>query len=116
MKVELIAYTPNPAEIAGVAAAICTGSDNPRASLKGALACGHDSVIEHVSFTFRISGVSRVLLAQLTRHRIASFSVQSQRYVNQGGSACVVPPSCVGRQDVVDFIYAAGALYDKLCA
>ncbi|WP_289458482.1 FAD-dependent thymidylate synthase, partial [Klebsiella pneumoniae] len=43
---------------------------------------GHESVLEHASFTFGIEGVSRVLLAQLTRHRIASFSVQSQRYVS----------------------------------
>ena len=44
---------------------------------------GHLSPIEHASFSFGIEGVSRALLAQITRHRIASFSVQSQRYVNQ---------------------------------
>ena len=46
---------------------------------------GHLSTFEHVSFTFGIEGVSRALLAQITRHRIASFSVQSQRYVGQSG-------------------------------
>ena len=45
---------------------------------------GHTSVLEHASFTFGIDGVSRSLLAQITRHRIASFSVQSQRYVMEG--------------------------------
>jgi thymidylate synthase (FAD) len=55
---------------------------------------GHDSVLEHASFTFLVEGVSRVLLAQLTRHRIASFSVQSQRYVSyQSGFGYIVPPA-----------------------
>ena len=55
---------------------------------------GHESVLEHASFTFGIEGVSRVLLAQLTRHRIASFSVQSQRYVSyENGFGYVIPDS-----------------------
>ena len=53
---------------------------------------GHESPIEHASFTFGIEGVSRSLLAQITRHRIASFSVQSQRYVEEAQFAFVVPP------------------------
>ena len=53
---------------------------------------GHESPIEHVSFTFGIEGVSRSLLAQLTRHRIASYSVQSQRYVREKMFEYVVPP------------------------
>ena len=52
----------------------------------------HESPIEHVSFTFAIEGVSRSLLAQITRHRIASYSVQSQRYVREHGFEYVVPP------------------------
>lgn len=61
---------------------------------------GHMSTLEHVSFTFAIEGVSRVLLAQLTRHRIGfSYSVQSQRYVDfdsgakSGGFDYIVPSS-----------------------
>jgi thymidylate synthase (FAD) len=55
---------------------------------------GHESVLEHVSFTFLLEGVSRALLAQLTRHRIASFSVQSQRYVSYAkGFGYIIPPS-----------------------
>ena len=55
---------------------------------------GHESVLEHASFTFGAEGVSRVLLAQLTRHRIASFSVQSQRYVSyENGFGYILPPS-----------------------
>ena len=55
---------------------------------------GHESVLEHASFTFGVEGVSRVLLAQLTRHRIASFSVQSQRYVSyENGFGYIIPES-----------------------
>lgn len=52
---------------------------------------GHESPIEHASFTFAIEGVSRSLLAQITRHRMASFSVQSQRYVREHGFEFVLP-------------------------
>lgn len=55
---------------------------------------GHLSVLEHASFTFGVEGVSRALLAQLTRHRIASFSVQSQRYVSyEKGFGYIIPES-----------------------
>ena len=53
---------------------------------------GHASPIEHASFTFGIEGVSRTFLAQVTRHRIASFSVQSQRYVRLEDFRYVIPP------------------------
>ena len=81
MNVTLIRYTPEPDALCGEAAAICTGyTGDPLKALRGALESGHESVAEHAGFTFRIEDVSRVLLAQLTRHRLASFSVQSQRY------------------------------------
>lgn len=80
MNVKLLNQAALMEGICGSAAALCTGSDNHPAALAGALASGHESVIEHANFTFHIEGVSRVLLAQLTRHRLASFSVQSQRY------------------------------------
>ena len=54
---------------------------------------GHESPTEHVTFTFGIEGVSRALLAQITRHRIASYSVKSQRYVTEGQFQYVVPPA-----------------------
>ena len=93
MKVELIRYTPAPVELCGEAAAICTAYDDYDKALRGALSGGHESVIEHANFTFRIEGVSRALLAQITRHRIASFSVESQRYVvHDGGFDYVIPP------------------------
>ena len=81
MKVELISHTDNAAHLCGEAAAICTNSDKPESALCHALDSGHTSILEHAVFTFRIEGLSRAALAQLTRHRLASFDVQSQRYV-----------------------------------
>ena len=60
--------------------------------MKQCYASGHESVLEHVSFTWEISGVSRALLAQLTRHRFVSFSVQSQRYCDMKNGTVVIPP------------------------
>ena len=93
MKVELIAYTPTAAGVCCDAAAICTDSNNGYRSLQHSLASGHESVLEHAVFTFRVEGVSRVTLAQLTRHRLASFSVQSQRYVKLDNPELVIPES-----------------------
>lgn len=91
MKVELIAFTPEASGICCDAAAVCTDSDNGYRSLQHSLASGHESVLEHAVFTFRIEGISRVTLAQLTRHRLASFSVQSQRYVKLEDPELVIP-------------------------
>lgn len=100
------------------AAAMCTQSDQPARALRGALRSGHDSVAEHAVFTFEIRGVSRVLLAQLTRHRIASFSVMSQRYVNQSGQGCIMPPSINANDDArelyQDAVGCIGRIYNKL--
>lgn len=87
---------------------------------------GHTSTLEHISFTFAINGVSRALLAQLTRHRVGfSFSVQSQRYVRfgsedkSGGASYVIPPSVVkkGADEIYKYAMAkAQDLYDVLRA
>ncbi len=104
LKVELIAYTPNPEQVVAAAAKLCysaVGVDRLMADLtpeksakflKMLSTMGHQSPIEHASFTFAIEGVSRSLLAQITRHRIASFSVQSQRYVRLDDFQFVIPP------------------------
>jgi len=118
MKVELISYTPAPEELCGKAAAVCTASNNPPKSLEHALASGHTSVLEHASFTFQIEGLSRAALAQLTRHRLASFDVQSQRYVRIHGIDLVMPESIKNS----DFYTEAGSLledvmnlYQRMC-
>jgi thymidylate synthase (FAD) len=67
---------------------------------------GHESPTEHATFTFGIEGVSRTLLAQITRHRVASFSVQSQRYVSyEKGFGYIVPPKieALGADAVAEF-------------
>lgn len=105
MNVKLIAHTIDPDFIAGKAAAICVGGDiyNVNAckkALKGALKRGHESIVEHNAFTFLIEGVSRVTLAQLTRHRMASYSVESQRYVEGSGQNVMVPGSIVSNPEL----------------
>ena len=104
MKVALISHTPDPEHVLSAAARLCYSSADiatvmesltpeKTAEFVGKLAAlGHESPIEHVSFTFGIEGVSRSLLAQITRHRIASYSVQSQRYVREKMFEYVVPP------------------------
>lgn len=103
MKVELIAYTPEPDIIAAVAAKLTHSKSDidellkeDREKLKRLLRIvirmGHTSVVEHAYFTFAISGVSRALTHQLVRHRIASYSQQSQRYVEMNVEY-VTPPS-----------------------
>ena len=105
MRVYLLAYTESAEKIVASAAKLCYANSEVSKLLDGltdekAVAfvdmlseIGHESPIEHASFTFAIEGVSRSLLAQITRHRIASFSVQSQRYVNLEDFSYVVPPS-----------------------
>jgi len=61
--------------------------------VKNIVASGHESPLEHVKFTFAIEGVSRALTHQLVRHRIASFSQQSQRYVKEKDFDYIIPPS-----------------------
>lgn len=96
MYVKLLSHPQFPTHLASMAAAICTDATDYGKALMGALGAGHESVLEHVNFTFQVEGVSRVLLAQLTRHRIASYSVQSQRYVSlESGFGYVVPPSII---------------------
>ena len=118
MNVSIVGYTLNPVGVCGKAAAVCTASDNYRVALAGAMAAGHESIIEHASFTFRIENVSRVLLAQLTRHRIASFSVESQRYVKGSGLTTVVPSSIASDPDLAEMfetVHAAASQFYNQC-
>ena len=118
LKVTLIAHTPNPEKTCALAARTCYSGEemdvlqqlveekDQAAFLKRILASGHLSVLEHASFTFAIQGVSRALLAQVTRHRIASFSVQSQRYVSLAdGFGYIIPPRIrdLGEDAVAEF-------------
>ncbi len=102
--VTLITHTPDPEKAVAAAAKLCYShvgvteisenlTEEKTASFVKMLSdLGHESPTEHVTFTFGIEGVSRALLAQITRHRIASFSVQSQRYVTLDNFVYVTPP------------------------
>lgn len=104
MKVKLIAYTQDAERLVAAAARVCYTDTDFETTMEKLTPekverfitmlteMGHESPIEHASFTFDIDGVSRALLAQLTRHRIASFSVRSQRYVRHDDFRFVVPP------------------------
>jgi len=106
MNVKLIGFTPHPELLPAMAATLTHSKIKPedlnktkekelRAVLERVMKLGHTSVLEHASFTFAISDVSRSLTHQLVRHRIASYSQQSQRYVNLTEPAYVIPPSIV---------------------
>ena len=108
LKVILIRHTLSPEETVALAAKLCYSKStiedlqekisqkDQSVFIEKLMHMGHESVLEHTSFTFGVEGVSRVLLAQLTRHRIASFSVQSQRYVSyENGFGYIIPESIV---------------------
>ena len=82
------------------------------------LESGHESPVEHVSFTFAVSGVSRALSHQLVRHRIASYSQQSQRYVDALGFDYVLPPQIAAIPEARERFEAAmeqaGTAYSEL--
>ncbi|RME62791.1 MAG: FAD-dependent thymidylate synthase [Nitrospirae bacterium] len=106
LKVILLRYTPEPEETVAMAAKLCySPSDieslkekietkDQKAFVKKLMKMGHMSPIEHPSFTFAIEGISRACSHQLVRHRIASYSQQSQRYVSEeAGFDYIVPPT-----------------------
>lgn len=111
VEVKLLRYTPEPDKTVAMSARLCYSpigaaeleekiSDEQAGKLvRKLVAMGHFSTLEHVSFTFAIEGVSRVLTHQLVRHRIASYSQQSQRYVKEHNFATIMPPSISARPD-----------------
>ena len=104
LKVTLITHTPDPEKTIATAAKLCyspcdidTISDDLtpekiESFVTMLASIGHESVMEHVSFTFGIEGISRACSHQLVRHRIASYSQKSQRYVNEDGFEFITPP------------------------
>ncbi|MDQ7793394.1 MAG: FAD-dependent thymidylate synthase [bacterium] len=105
VRVELIAHTPDPQGVVAAAARLCYSEagieaireSQPAGRVSGFLAllqeAGHLSPLEHASFTFYLEGFSRVTTHQLVRHRLASYSQQSQRYVRVDSNDFVLPPS-----------------------
>ena len=104
MKVKVIAHTPEPEKVISMAAKLCYSSvgvdeieqnltdESVEKFLNMLINIGHESPLEHVSFTFAVEGISRSCSHQIVRHRIASFSQQSQRYVKLNQFEYIVPP------------------------
>ncbi|AGK99922.1 FAD-dependent thymidylate synthase [Desulfoscipio gibsoniae] len=124
LRVELLQYTSNPEQLVALAAKLCYSSADMEELQKGVAdgdqshfvrklaEMGHLTPVEHASFTFGVEGVSRSLLAQITRHRIASFSVKSQRYVSEDSTAkadgvfnYIIPPriAALGAGEVSEY-------------
>jgi len=117
MKVKLLKYTPNPEKLCAAAAMTSYKSEGTsellekldvekaRKTLRKVMSYGHYSVIEHASFTFSVEGVSRALTHQLVRHRLASYSQQSQRYVTYEALEHYVTPRSILENEEAKKIY-----------
>ncbi|MDR1892873.1 MAG: FAD-dependent thymidylate synthase, partial [Oscillospiraceae bacterium] len=130
MRVSLISYTKQAEQVVASAAKLCYSPSAIDGILEGLTPektagfvemlaeIGHESPIEHACFTFGIEGVSRSLLAQITRHRIASYSVQSQRYVREVQFEYVTPPEIAADKQALTVYKAAMSAaqesYDRL--
>ncbi|MBR5296366.1 MAG: FAD-dependent thymidylate synthase [Parabacteroides sp.] len=117
MNVKLLEHTPNPENLIAAAAKLCYSSstvdelimdnmtdESVEKFLNMLFDLGHESPIEHASFTFAIEGISRACSHQLVRHRIASYSQKSQRYVSENQFEYVTPPSIkeYGAEEIFD--------------
>jgi len=111
LTVKLLSYTADPEQNIVAAIRQCyasvgaeelkekTTEEVRKRLIKQVIESGHTSTLEHASFTFAIDGVSRVTEIHLIRHRIASFSIQSGRYVKRGDAGYRVPPAIRGLED-----------------
>lgn len=99
MNVELISWTKDPLMTCAKAASVCYDSEPSLKVIEGCIKSHHESVLEHASFTFKISGISRSCSHQLVRHRIASYSQQSQRYVKLDNPNWVLPTNYMPYDD-----------------
>jgi len=124
MKVEVLSVTPAAEKIVEEAGRTCYRSESKinggskQGFIKRLIAAGHFSVLEHASVTIRLSGISRALTHQLVRHRLCSFSQQSQRYVKEEKFDYNTPPSIGSDKDALNIYndcmeYLSG-VYSKL--
>jgi len=122
-EVILLAITPNAEKLIEEAGRTCYLSlsritdDSERNFIRSAIKRGHHSILEHASATFRILGASRAFTHQLVRHRLASYSQQSQRYVDESEFNYIVPPEIAANEEALklyrDFMEHARLTYSK---
>ena len=111
MRVYLLAHTPEPEKTIAMAAKLCYSpsdigdlkelvqGEDQAPFINKIIGLGHSSVLEHANFTFGVEGISRATSHQLVRHRLASYSQQSQRYVKVGAEFEYVTPGSVAADD-----------------
>ena len=130
LNVILLSHTPDPEKVVASAAKLCysasdiqslTEKQTPekvQSFLERLSNYGHMSPVEHISFTFGIEGISRSLTHQLVRHRLASYSQKSQRYVAEGQFDYIVPPAIADIPEAkalyIQTMEAEQKAYDKL--
>lgn len=116
----VVSWIYNQEQLCEYAGRICTHTTgnvrtNTEGFLKARIDQGHESILEHVSITFEIRGISRACLAQLTRYRLASFSVESQRYVKYDNLDAIFPPcDCEQSSIIAKAFTEANAAYKDL--
>jgi thymidylate synthase (FAD) len=118
VNVVLLQSTPEPERLVALAARLCyspvsiadlqvdISRKDIRKLVRKVISMGHTSVLEHVSFTYGIEGISRATSHQLVRHRIASYSQQSQRYTKASGDF-VIPPT------IKNWVQESGRLFES---
>lgn len=130
MKVSLLQSTQDPEKLVAQAAKLCYSASDVETIgekltpekiaefVRRLIALGHWSALEHASFTFGVEGVSRALTHQLVRHRLASYSQQSQRYVTLAEFPFVIPPAIAANEECrnryTGAMEAAGRAYAEL--
>lgn len=117
MKVTLLNHSPEPEKIIAAAARLCYTSKEIDELLEGLTeekvekfidkltSLGHESPLEHVTFTFGIEGISRACSHQLVRHRMASYSQKSQRYVDESGFQYIIPQTVIDKDMMEEYNY-----------
>ena len=131
MKVTLLTHTPDPEKIVAAAARLCYSNkevseimdnftdEKIEKFINKLISLGHESPLEHVSFTFGVEGISRACSHQLVRHRIASYSQKSQRYVKEYDFEYVIPPkieNSIYKSEYEYMMYTINEFYKDLLA
>ena len=131
LKVEILSHTPRPEKVISMAGKLCysqVGIEDLKENLtpmkcdkfiEKLMSMGHESPLEHVTFTFGIEGISRACSHQIVRHRIASYSQQSQRYVKLDQFEYIIPPAIAEDEYYSKYIFEthmkeSQKVYDEL--